>query len=181
MFISRMSVLLASIPRMASEHDDTRTVSSLRNGTKICLLVAIPFIVAAVYYYFAPAITHKSDGGVFNCGSAASPPTDQFPKNVCSNITDINLYRAYALAAAGILIGLLGFVLFGADRHVQTRRDVEREDHYAADHDREEDGHAPAERHARADHQAPVERHARAEDTTSRRRRRWEDDNDDDA
>lgn len=147
---------------MASEHHDTRTVTALRLGTKICLMVAVPFLVAAVYFFFAPVVMGKSGGGVFECGSASSQPSDQFQRTICGNLPQINLYRAYAAAAAAIGIAVLGFVFFGVDRVEQQRRD----------------GGRP--RFSLADPEADaISAPAPAAERPSRRRR-WEDDEDED-
>lgn len=138
---------------MASEHDDTRLVSSLRTGTRICLLLALPALLAALYYYFVPVTTSTANGGVFGCGSASNPPSEQFPKNVCQNITDINLYRAYTLGALTLLLPLLGFLLFGADKHEQRRQDL---DDSGADERDERDGRGVRPGAERRRHAAPA-------------------------
>lgn len=107
---------------MTSPAPETRTVTRLRTGTKLALLLALLLLTAAAYYYFVPAVTRTSQGSAFACGSAASPPSEDFPKNVCGPLTDIYRDRALALLAGALLSALGGFLIFGTDRQQQVRR-----------------------------------------------------------
>lgn len=95
---------------------------SLRVGTKVCILLALAALAAAVYFYFVPVTLRTQTGGVFVCGSAASPPTEDFPRSVCQNLTDVYLYRSYLFVAVALVVGVLGAVMFGVDRTQVERR-----------------------------------------------------------
>ena len=106
---------------MPVDTPETRTLIHLRTGSKICVIVAVCLIAVAVYYYFVPVSVTTSSGGVFQCGSAAHPPTSTFQKNVCEDITHVDLYRTFLFAAAGVLVAALGCWFFGVDRTVEER------------------------------------------------------------
>ncbi|GGB33489.1 hypothetical protein GCM10011492_25130 [Flexivirga endophytica] len=124
--------------RAMPEDLETRTVMTPRTGTKICILVGLAFIVAAVYFYFVPATSvHTDSGSVFGCGTAANPSNSTFAKGTCWRVTDVEKYRAIAAAAIGILTIVLGAVMFGVDRRTETRR--ARHEGYADDRPRSAD------------------------------------------
>ncbi len=141
-----------SIPRMPVDTPETRTLIHLRTGSKVCVLVAICLVAAAVYFYFVPVSVRTSSGGVFECGSAIHPPTSNFQQNVCSGITHVNLYRAILFAAMGVLVAALGCWFFGVDRTIEERIDRFSEDEEAA----EPAGPAREERRSRS-RRAPKE------------------------
>lgn len=108
--------------RLMPEDLETRTVMTPRTGTKICILIGLAFIVAAVYFYFVPATGVRTDSGsVFGCGTAASPASSTFAKGTCYRVTDVEKYRAIACAAIGLLTIVLGAVMFGVDRRTESR------------------------------------------------------------
>lgn len=100
----------------------TRSAISLRTGTKVCILLALAALAAAVYFYFVPMTVRTQTGGVFSCGSASSPPTEDFQRNVCENLTDISLFRAYLFLALALISAVVGTLLFGVDRSTVQRR-----------------------------------------------------------
>ncbi|TWP37122.1 hypothetical protein [Leekyejoonella antrihumi] len=106
---------------MPVDAPETRTLIHLRTGSKICVMVATCLIAVAIYYYFVPVSVQTSSGGVFECGSAAHPPTSSFQKSVCEEVTHVDLYRTYLFAALGILTAALGCWFFGVDRTVEER------------------------------------------------------------
>ncbi|NHN54961.1 hypothetical protein G9U51_04065 [Calidifontibacter sp. DB0510] len=107
---------------MPSHDDKTRSVLQLRTGTKICILIGLALLVLAVYFYLVPMSLRTTSGGVFECGSASSPPSEQFAKNVCQNLTDENKYKAFAAGLIGLLTLALGTWFFGVDKATQERR-----------------------------------------------------------
>lgn len=118
---------------------ETRTVMTPRTGTKICILIGLAFIVAAVYFYFVPVTTVRtSTGSVFGCGTAANPSNTTFAKGTCARVTDVEKYRAFASVAIGVLTIVLGAVMFGVDRRTETRR-ARHTDGYADDRPRSGD------------------------------------------
>ncbi|AKU16770.1 hypothetical protein [Luteipulveratus mongoliensis] len=129
------------------EDHDSRTLISPRTGTKVCLLVALPFLLAAAYFFFVPITLRGSTGSTFNCDSAASAPTGSFQKGTCGDLNTINRYRAIALGATGLLIGGLGSAMFGVERRqeLRPRRDHEDEDERPR-RDRDEERDRPRRR-----------------------------------
>lgn len=108
---------------MPVDTPETRTLIHLRTGSKVCVLVAVCLVAAAVYFYVVPVSVRTTSGGVFECGSALHPPTSNFQQNVCSDITHVNLYRAILFAAMGVLVAALGSWFFGVDRTIEERVD----------------------------------------------------------
>ena len=78
---------------MVGTDADTRVVRTLTTGSKVCLLLAIPFLVAAAYFYFAPIVVQLGGrAGLFSCGSRFHPPTDAFDLSRCNDV--IGVYGA---------------------------------------------------------------------------------------
>ncbi|MBD2760236.1 hypothetical protein IEE94_12040 [Yimella sp. cx-573] len=106
---------------MVSDGYETRNVVSLRTGSKIALLVGISLLGLAAYFYFVPLWVPKgADGGVFGCGSAASPPGG-WGKGACQGVNDAAMYRAILCAVLGLLIPAVGTALFGVDKRTERR------------------------------------------------------------
>lgn len=130
------------------EDIETRTVLNPRTGTKICILIGLAFIVAAVYFYFVPVTdVRTTSGSIFGCGTAAHPADNTFAKGICWRITDVEKYRAIACMVIGVLTIVLGSVMFGVDRRTETRRTRRHLDDYEdraagedPDWDRQTDG-----------------------------------------
>ncbi|GAB3584109.1 hypothetical protein [Calidifontibacter terrae] len=130
---------------MAPDRHETRNVITLRTGSKIALLVALPFLGYALYNYITP-LWVPSSNGVFGCGSAHNPPTSGWAKGACQGVPDAALYRAMISAGLGVILAALGVFLFGIDRKEQVRpiRDLDGYDRY----DDEDD--EPRGRHGRS-------------------------------
>lgn len=108
---------------------ETRTVLTLRTGTKICVLVGLAFIVLAIYFFVVPITSVRTTtGAVFGCGTAMSPSHGSFADGVCWRIADANRYRAIAALAIGLVTIIAGGVMFGVDRREEQRR-VPRDHH----------------------------------------------------
>ncbi len=84
---------------------------ALRIARGLGYLVAAVLLIAAVYFYFVPALI-PSQEGVFGCGTAASPPGDGFAKGACQGTATVNLYRSLALLGAALVVALGTFFLF---------------------------------------------------------------------
>jgi hypothetical protein len=100
----------------SADAPESRHTLNLRTGTKLYITAALLLLIAAAYFYFVPVHLTTKDGGAFGCGSAGNPPTEDFAKSICLDVTSVNLYKAYALAGAAVLMGILGYVFFGTDR-----------------------------------------------------------------
>ncbi|RYG77745.1 hypothetical protein EU513_06430 [Yimella sp. RIT 621] len=112
---------------MSADGYETRTVTALRTGSKIALLCGLPLLGLAAYFYFTPLWVPKGDvGGVFGCGSAASPP-DGWGRGACQGVNDAAKLRAIIALALGLLIPALGVALFGLDKR-QERRPARHDD-----------------------------------------------------
>jgi hypothetical protein len=104
------------------ESIEHRTVVDLSLGSRVTLLLAVLFLIAAGYTYWVPLSVPSSTGAAFGCGSAANAPTGAFQKGVCGDISTVSLYQAVALLLAALVLGGGGLLLFGASRRTQTRR-----------------------------------------------------------
>lgn len=84
----------------------------LATGVRVCLLLAVLALLAAIYYYWVPLVI-DGRGGMFGCGSAANPPTEDFPKAACGDLPSIYRMRALAFLEASLVLALIGSLLFG--------------------------------------------------------------------
>lgn len=130
----------------AMDDVETRTVMTLRTGSKICVLVGLAFIVLSVYFLFVPITgVRTSSGGVFGCGTALSPAGGSFAHGVCGDVAAADRYRAYAALAVGLVTIVAGVLMFGVDRREEQRRlprdhrDLESDD--ASSQRRDQDWH----------------------------------------
>lgn len=115
-------VTLAGNMRRMPNDPQTRTVVTFTLGTKICLLIALLFVVASVYFYFVPITSVRTaTGAVFGCGSAASPSTGNFADGTCSRIAESYKYRALAWLAGALVMAVVGLLFFGVDRRTEAR------------------------------------------------------------
>ncbi|WP_068253921.1 hypothetical protein [Janibacter corallicola] len=169
---------------MSETTREARTISTIRTGTKVAVIVGLCLIGVAVYYYFTPVYLLKPEGGVFECGSPSSPNTEA--KNICGAPEQLHYARALLALGLGVLVVVLGFALFGTDS-VRNRaflddedeeldrdeeRDRDRGERRDRDRDRDEDERDrdelldPAESRS-----ARHRRSARSDEDTERRRR----------
>lgn len=107
---------------MTGTNADTRVVRTLTTGSKVCLLLAIPFLVAAAYFYFAPIMV-QLDTGPFSCQSRFNPPTDAYVLGRCANVHALYGARSGASLAVGLLIAAVGVGLFGFSTRSDKRAD----------------------------------------------------------
>lgn len=101
---------------------ETRSVYILSTGAKVCLLLAAMACVLAAYFYWVPITVLSSSGGTFGCQSAANPPTEDFPMNVCGDLNSVNQTRALMLMLSAALLAGLGSWLFGVERRSESRK-----------------------------------------------------------
>ncbi|GAB3115878.1 hypothetical protein GCM10027055_24520 [Janibacter alkaliphilus] len=142
---------------MSESTHETRSVTTLRTGTKVAIMAGAPLLLLAVYFYLAPVYLTQSGGGIFTCGSAFRPNDEGGAANVCDPAESLNRMRAYISLAAGALIIVLGFALFGVTRGDETggrtRRDLDDEDdRYDDDRFDDEDDVDDRDRRRERDH-----------------------------
>lgn len=106
-----------------SNQPETRSVTSLRTGTKVALITALCLLATSVYFFVTPTHFVGKDGGLFGCGSPMSPNDSALGKAQCGILEKVSLYRALLCLAAALIIALLGFLLFGSDTSQQSRAD----------------------------------------------------------
>lgn len=106
---------------MTGTSAETRVVRTLTTGSKVCLLVAIPFVVAAAYFYFTPIVVQLDGAGLFSCGSRFSPPTDAFNLSRCTDVYAEYGARSGSSLATGLLIAAVGVGLFGFSTRSEDR------------------------------------------------------------
>ncbi len=87
----------------------------LPTGSKVSLLLALVLLVVAIYLLIVP-IAMPTSQGVFGCGSALQPPTDQFAAGICQDVPQVNQLRSATMAVLALIVGAGGLVLFGAGR-----------------------------------------------------------------
>jgi hypothetical protein len=102
---------------------DTRVVRTLTSGSKVCLLLAIPFLVAAAYFYFTPIVVQIGGTSLFSCGSRFNPPADAFDLSKCTDIYAVYGARSGSFLAVGLLIAAGGVGLFGFGTRADVRAD----------------------------------------------------------
>ena len=109
---------------MTGTSAETRVVRTLTTGSKICLLLAIPFLIAAAYFYFTPIVVPLDAAGLFTCGSRFKPPTDAYDLSRCGGVLTVYGARSGASLAAGVMIAAVGIGLFGFGSRVDEREDT---------------------------------------------------------
>lgn len=111
---------------MSETPRDHASTSTLRIGTKIAILVGVPFLILAAYFFFAPVYLEQAGGGLFRCGTAASGNLES--ENVCGAPESLNRLRAIISLAIGLVVIVLGFALFGVNRDDDWDDDVDLHD-----------------------------------------------------
>lgn len=92
---------------------------SLSRGARACLLAAVLVLLVAAYRFLAPIDIPTREGPMFRCGTAASPPAEEFPRSVCGRLATDRLMQAAFLAGGAVVLGLGGLVVFGAARRTE--------------------------------------------------------------
>ena len=111
---------------MSETPSDHTSTPALRTGTRVAIMVGVPFIIVAAYFLFAPVYLEQAGGGVFRCGTAASGNVES--ETVCGSPESLNRLRAIISLVIGIVVILLGFALFGVNRDGDWDDDIDLED-----------------------------------------------------
>jgi hypothetical protein len=82
-------------------------------GTKVCLLVAGLFVIAAGYLLVLPLERVASQGPPFDCGTALSPAAGDFAHAVCGDLNQRQRLQGGALLLAAIALAGGGRLAFG--------------------------------------------------------------------
>lgn len=109
---------------MSETASRSRPSTQLRLGTQVCLILAALLLLFGIYQLIVP-INMPTQQGVFGCGTGLKPPTESFAVGVCQDLASIQQLRAAFLGAAALLLGILGFTFFGADRVARAPREDE--------------------------------------------------------
>lgn len=97
--------------------DHTAAITPSRQFAPLAIILGIPLIFAAIYFYTSPVtLLTGGDQGIFKCGSPNSPNTDA--KNVCDDPEGIQRNQAiYSGLSGATLLGLgVVWMVRGASR-----------------------------------------------------------------
>lgn len=100
---------------------ERRVVRSPRVGARVCLLLAALMLVATGFFLTTPLRVTVANGQSWDCGSALSQPRDAFGKGLCGDVNDIAMSKAIAWAIGALITAAGGYLVFGAERRVETR------------------------------------------------------------
>ena len=103
---------------MEGDHSDD---SDSPQSVKVCLLLALPFLVTAAYFYFTPIVVQLGGTRLFSCGSRFNPPTDAFDLSQCADVYGLYGARSGSFLAVGLLIAVVGVGLFGFGARVDEQ------------------------------------------------------------
>ena len=107
----------------------TRTVFVLNRGARLCLLLAALTLVFAGWLLFSPIDIQSREGPMFNCGSAARPPSELFQRNVCGRLAQGRQIETGFAAGAALIMAVGGLFVFGASRRTEeVRVDLDEDD-----------------------------------------------------
>lgn len=109
---------------------EVRRTVTFSPGARVAVLVAALLLIAAVYAFWVPLTVPNPAGAPFRCSTAAQPPTDAFAKAFCGTINTQYRYRALALLASALVVGVGGFFLFGERRTVTRPAREQRPDEH---------------------------------------------------
>lgn len=86
--------------------DHTEATSPTRQFAPLAIIVAIPLLFAAVFFYTSPVVLETGgEQGIFKCGSPSSPNSDA--KNVCAQPEKVQRNQAIYSGLSGVgLVGL---------------------------------------------------------------------------
>ncbi len=82
-------------------------------GTKVCLLLAGLFVIAAGYLLVTPLERTADQGPPFGCGTALAPAAGDFARAVCGDLDQRQRLLAGAVLLGGILLAGGGRLAFG--------------------------------------------------------------------
>lgn len=120
--------------RCMTEH--TEAISPTRKFAPLAIILAIPLLFAAVFFYTSPVVLETGgDQGIFKCGSPSSPNTKA--ENVCQEPEKVERNKAMYSGLSGVaLLGLGAVWLLRGQRDEDDELD---EDGRARDIDLRED------------------------------------------
>ncbi|MET4078955.1 hypothetical protein [Janibacter sp. UYMM211] len=161
-----------------SENPEANGAISIPDSTKWSVILGLPFLMLAGYFYLTPVSLPQGGGGLFFCGSAASPNVEA--QATCDGPETSNRYKAAAALGAGLGVPVLGLVLFGTTRRTQSARDIDLRHDDDLDEDR--DGLRRDERearHERRGRRSPFDDERRRDEPARGRTARRRDEEDD--
>lgn len=97
--------------------DHTEATSPTRRFAPLAIIVAIPLLFAAIFFYTSPVILETGgEQGIFKCGSPSSPNSDA--KNVCAQPEKVERNKAIYSGLSGVaLLGLGAVWMLRGQRH----------------------------------------------------------------
>ncbi|NYF99597.1 hypothetical protein [Janibacter cremeus] len=97
-------------------NEHTEATSTTRQIAPLAIILGIPLIFAAVFFYTSPVVLETGgQQGIFKCGSPSSPNTDA--KNVCNDPETVARNKAIYSGLSGVsLVGLGAFWLLRGRR-----------------------------------------------------------------
>ncbi|WP_338747781.1 hypothetical protein [Janibacter alittae] len=97
-------------------NEHTEATSTTRQIAPLAIILGIPLIFAAVFFYTTPVVLETGgQQGIFKCGSPSSPNTDA--KNVCNDPETIARNKAIYSGLSGVcVVGLGAFWLLRGQR-----------------------------------------------------------------
>lgn len=88
-------------------NDHTEATSTTRQIAPLAIILGIPLIFAAVFFYTSPVVLETGGAqGIFRCGSPSSPNTEA--KNVCDDPETVARNKAIYSGLSGVSIVGLG-------------------------------------------------------------------------
>ncbi len=94
-------------------------------GTRVCLLVAGLFVIAAGYLLLAPLERASASGPPFDCGTALAPAGGDFARSVCGDLNSRRQLQTGAVLLGALVLAGGGRVAFGPVRRARGAGPVE--------------------------------------------------------
>lgn len=97
--------------------DHTEATSPTRQFAPLAIIIGIPLIFAAIFFYTSPVVLETGgEQGIFKCGPPSSPNSDA--KNVCAQPEKVERNKAIYSGLAGVgLLGLGAVWMLRGQRH----------------------------------------------------------------
>ena len=115
------------VGNMTAMTDHTEATSPTRQFAPLAIILGIPLIFAAIFFYTSPVtLVTGGDQGIFKCGSPSSPNSDA--DNVCAQPEKTARNKAIYSGLSGVaLVGLgAGWLLRGQRRDDEDEWDDDR-------------------------------------------------------
>ncbi len=124
------------VGNMRGMTDLSEATSPTRRFAPLAIIIAIPLLVAAIFYFVTPVVLETGgEQGIFKCGSPSSPNADA--ENVCSQPEKVQRNQAIFSGLAGVGLLALGTVWLLRGQ----RRDEDEWDDDDHDYRRRDDDH----------------------------------------